>query len=105
MLEHIKTEYKSKQSEQFKGKSSTDFQQVEYVPNPNSQFTSNAKQRIEFESGIVYQGQVKDGKRQGYGIQKWPDGAVYVGFWKNNKSNGKGKFTHPDGDYYDGQWK
>lgn len=31
-----------------------------------------------------YDGEWMQGKRWGYGEQKWPDGSVYVGNWANN---------------------
>ena len=57
-----------------------------------------------FQNGAVYKGYIKDGKREGIGLQIWPDGAKYEGMWKINKANGKGKFTHIDGDIYEGGW-
>ena len=29
-----------------------------------------------------------NGKRNGYGIQKWKDGAIYEGIWKDDLKNG-----------------
>jgi hypothetical protein len=54
---------------------------------------------------LITKGYLKDGMRQGPGIQVWPDGAKYEGEWKLNKANGKGKFWHADGDVYEGDWE
>jgi hypothetical protein len=56
----------------------------------------------EFESGAVFTGKMRNGKRHGFGIQVWPDGAKYEGNWKNDKTDGKGKFWHANGDYFEG---
>ena len=36
----------------------------------------------------MYDGQYKNGKKEGRGKFQWADGAVYVGSWKNNKMDG-----------------
>ena len=41
--------------------------------------------------GILFEGQFKNNKREGVGIQIWPDGQKYIGAWKNDKKMGKGK--------------
>ena len=38
-----------------------------------------AKRTFTFSTGAVYEGEMLNGKRNGYGVQKWPDGAVYEG--------------------------
>ncbi|CAD8163462.1 unnamed protein product [Paramecium pentaurelia] len=60
---------------------------------------------IQLESGAVYEGEWKNGMRDGFGKQKWPDGSIYEGEWVEDKSSGRGKLTHADGDVYDGEWK
>ena len=42
------------------------------------------------DNGAVYEGEVVDGKREGYGVCSWKDGSKYEGEWKNDKANGKG---------------
>ena len=61
------------------------------------------RDEVVFPDGTVYKGQIKDGKRHGYGIQVWPDGARYEGQWRDNVASGRGKFFHIDGDVYDGK--
>ncbi|CAE7834237.1 PIP5K4 [Symbiodinium necroappetens] len=57
------------------------------------------------EHGIKYTGQWKGDKRDGNGLQEWPDGARFDGQWRNGLAEGFGKFIHADGDVYEGQWK
>lgn len=60
------------------------------------------RDEVVFPDGTVYKGQIKDGRRHGYGIQVWPDGARYEGQWRDHVACGRGKFFHIDGDVYDG---
>ncbi|CAE7666528.1 PIP5K4 [Symbiodinium pilosum] len=57
------------------------------------------------EHGIKYTGQWKGDKRDGHGLQEWPDGARFDGQWRNGLAEGFGKFVHADGDVYEGQWR
>ena len=55
------------------------------------------EERIEYEDGSVYVGEVKDGKEHGRGIETYPDGTRYEGEYKDGKKHGRGIFTFPDG--------
>lgn len=58
------------------------------------------------KSGAIYQGYInKQGVRQAYGTQVWPDGGKYEGEWLNGQACGQGRFWHADGDKYEGQWQ
>jgi len=46
----------------------------------------------------VYVGDLKDGKKDGYGKMVYESGAVYEGEWKDDKRNGQGKLLHPKGE-------
>ena len=62
--------------------------------------------QLTYENGSVYKGYLlREGVRQGPGIQIWPDRARYEGEWQNNEANGRGKFWHADGDVYEGEWR
>jgi hypothetical protein len=39
---------------------------------------------IQLDSGATYEGEWKNGIREGSGMQVWVDGSTYVGEWKNN---------------------
>jgi len=43
-----------------------------------------------FDDGQVYEGEWRDGKRNGKGTNTWPDGNKYEGDWKDDKVEGKG---------------
>ena len=51
--------------------------------------TGSVKGKFTFPEGI-YDGEVVDGKREGYGTITYPDGTIYKGFWHKDKRNGKG---------------
>lgn len=54
-----------------------------------------------------YEGEwsIKDGYRDGRGIQVWADGSMYEGWWRRGKPHGQGRLIHHDGDVYEGEWK
>ena len=83
---------------------------------------------LRLNDGSLFTGKCQDGKRQGPGVQEWPDGTYFKGewsenkacrfgyfcnangdslqgWWVNDKSNGKGLFKYTSGNYYDGDWK
>ena len=41
--------------------------------------------RVQYDNGEVYDGDIKNGKRNGYGTYEWNNGRVYTGYWKNKK--------------------
>ena len=45
-----------------------------------------------YENGDKYDGEWKNNKREGKGIQYFAVGTRYNGEWKNDKMNGKGKY-------------
>lgn len=65
-----------------------------------------------YENGDKYDGDWKNGKREGRGNQSFAVGTKYEGEWKNDKMNGRGKiFTilglcvYSNGNKYEGDWK
>ena len=44
---------------------------------------------VELDFGGTYEGEWKDGMRNGIGTQIWANGNKYVGEWKLNKISGK----------------
>ena len=61
--------------------------------------------RCRWPSGEVYEGDWKDGKRNGNGTYTFADGGVFVGEYKDSKKNGKGTFTYADGAVFVGEYK
>ena len=55
--------------------------------------------------GGKYEGEYKDGKRNGQGTFTYPDGTRYVGEYKDGMRSGLGTQTYPDGGKYEGSWK
>lgn len=45
---------------------------------------------LKLSNGVIYEGEVKNGKRQGRGKQKWKEGTIFEGEWKNDQATGKG---------------
>ena len=56
-------------------------------------------------SGIKYVGEWKDGKENGQGTETWSDGNIYEGEWKDGKRNGQGTLTYSDGRKFIGEFK
>jgi len=55
---------------------------LRFVDN-NQKSNSTVKEKrpvFTFKSGAVYDGEWIGDRREGYGVQKWPDGARYEGF-------------------------
>ena len=69
------------------------------LPDNNKEF----KQR-RYENGVVYIGQWKGGKREGYGKQTWANGDVYEGLWKDDKQHGMGRHGWSTGNSYFGEF-
>ena len=47
-------------------------------------------------------GQVQ--KKNGQGVETWPNGYIYKGEFKNSEWSGIGILTFPDGSTYEGEW-
>ena len=55
-----------------------------------------------------YEGEMLDGRRNGYGTCKYENGSFYEGHWRDNKFHGKGKFVYSEGDsrkFFDGLYE
>ncbi|MDB4345681.1 hypothetical protein OAA43_01245, partial [bacterium] len=59
---------------------------------------------FKFESGAVYEGNLKDGEFHGKGKIS-NNGIAYEGDWKDDKYHGKGIMTYNNGSVYEGDWK
>ena len=44
-----------------------------------------------------FDGEFKEGYKNGYGTMKYQDGSKYKGMWENNCKHGKGTLYKPDG--------
>ena len=57
------------------------------------------------DTGDIYEGEVLDGKRNGYGEYYSSSGNEYYGDWKDNKKHGYGEFIILNGDDLVGEFK
>jgi hypothetical protein len=55
--------------------------------------------------GERYDGEMKQGKRDGRGVQTWANGDRYEGEFRDGKQNGRGVFSFGSGERYAGQFK
>jgi hypothetical protein len=80
-----------------------------YKPLEDGYFDLNGKLQgrfiIHYSSGNVFEGNLENTLRNGYGKMTWSSGDVYEGNWKNDYMNGHGKFTWSNGDVYEGNLK
>jgi len=57
-----------------------------------------------YVNGDMYEGDWKDGNRDGNGYYVSVIGWYYEGGWKDNKKHGQGKYESKDGSVYEGEW-
>ena len=60
---------------------------------------------IHFGDGTKYDGNWRDGYKEGKGTMAYASGSKYVGAWQNDMKNGEGTMTYASGDKYVGTWK
>lgn len=60
--------------------------------------------RIEYDDGIVYDGDWVYGNYEGSGTLSWPEGDRYTGEFKDGFFHGEGTYFWPNGDRYIGHW-
>lgn len=58
----------------------------------NGKTSFSGKVTIEYASGDVYQGTLKDGLKSGKGTYSWTDGSHYTGNWEADMMQGKGTY-------------
>lgn len=49
------------------------------------------------KGNFKYIGGTKNGKKEGFGVQKWIDNSKYIGLYKEDFAEGYGKFRFKDG--------
>ncbi|MBS0550007.1 MAG: hypothetical protein JSR24_19815 [Proteobacteria bacterium] len=54
--------------------------------------------------GARYEGDMRNGRADGHGINTLPDGTRYEGAWRNNVAHGLGTLTKPGGEKFEGNW-
>ena len=53
--------------------------------------------------GARYEGEMRNGRADGHGVNVQPDGTRYEGGWRNNAASGQGVYTKA-GVRYEGKW-
>ena len=73
--------------------------------NDNDELKENKKIMIKYINGDIYQGDIKNDLKDGYGIMKYGNGFLYKGEWKDNEINGKGILEYDfNNTVYNGEW-
>ena len=62
-------------------------------------------ERLSYDGGASYVGQVVDGKRQGLGVAELANGERQAGDWEADRLNGLGTVRLGDDSRYAGQWR
>ena len=65
----------------------------------------NDPNTIRLDDGSAYQGEMHNGKFNGFGVLCNQNRERYEGEWKNGVKSGVGTYTYPNGDSYAGGWK
>ncbi len=65
----------------------------------------NDPNTIKLGDGSLYQGEMKNGKFEGFGTLCKKDREFFQGEWHKGKRHGVGNFTYMNGDKYSGSWK
>ena len=61
--------------------------------------------KIKIPKKGIYEGKLKEGKREGKGKMTYDNGDEYNGEWENDKKNGEGIYKYANGDEYEGEWE
>ena len=69
-------------------------------------FIPTATGKLQLTSGEVYDGQLKNGRFEGFGTMNYNNGDVYVGNWKDNQMNDtEGHYKFKNGNEYRGGFR
>jgi hypothetical protein len=59
---------------------------------------------VTFSDGAIYEGEWRNGRKEGKGKMIFSKGGVYEGDWRKDQREGKGKRIYADGTVYEGDW-
>ena len=72
-------------------------------PSTNKSSTASSTYQAQtYTNGDSYYGQLKDGKRSGFGTYRHKNGDIYEGYFSDGKYDGQGKYTFKNGNYFVG---
>lgn len=57
-----------------------------------------------YPNGDVYEGEMKDGLRHGYGKMTYAGGDIYIGDYRKDKRHGHGRYQFANGNVYEGDY-
>ena len=57
-----------------------------------------------FSNGHTYFGDMREGRRDGFGVVQFRDGGKFSGEFKGGEFHGHGVYVHSTGDRHYGQW-
>jgi len=60
---------------------------------------------IVYGPGCKYQGELKNGKNEGFGVYTWPNGKTVLSYWRAGAMHGPGLILEPNGRTTPGLWK
>ena len=60
---------------------------------------------LSYTNGDKYEGEIKNGIREGFGTYYYHNGDKYEGMWLKGKKNGTGTLYYKEGNLFVGQWK
>lgn len=75
-----------------------------YVPTPENPTPLYSFKMIKYENGDSYCGEVRDGRRHGYGLYFWANGDVWYGKYENGYRQGYGALYKTDNQIFSGKW-
>ena len=71
--------------------------------NPGPTETADV-QVLRYANGDVYEGSLRGGVREGYGVYTWRCGDVYAGEWAGGRKSGEGSYAWVRGGWFAGSW-
>ena len=78
-----------------------DYLEIKWV---NGLKIETLKRKITYLTGDIYEGEILNDKRNGYGIMKYKNGGVYDGNWLDDKKSGQGTLNIPGVVTCKGMW-
>ena len=75
-----------------------------YTGETNLNFTGKYGIYINYNTGITYEGEWKNNRKEGYGVELYKDNSFYEGEFHYGSKQGIGKYYWSDGSVYEGQW-
>lgn len=80
-------------------------EKFKYTGNFDNDVQNGIGKEENYEDNTIYEGEYKDGIKEGVGKLAFPDGSYYEGEFKGGEMNGKGTLKFPDNREYKGEFK